>query len=364
MNRRPNSQSFSKIESLESRTLFSTSFLSQLTPTPTVTGSTIPRNGDVNPYGVAIVAPNAAGGRLVAGDVLVSNFNDSGNVQGTGTTIVEINPNNGHQTLFFEGGHNLGLTTALGVLPGGFVIVGSVHANNQGNAVAPGELIILNRNGDEIATLSNSQLLDGPWDLTIINNGAVQTVFVANVLNGTVSRLDLLVNPNGKGVPNDVHVLDETRVASGYEFRTDPNAFLVGPTGLAFSAATDTLYVASTGDNEIFAVSNAQFAFNQSGKGKLIFANSHLRGPLALAFAPNGDLITANGDAINQDLSATNPQNSEIVEFTITGKFVGQFQIDPVVGGAFGFALETQGNQTIFAAVDDVTNKLDIWFLQ
>ena len=52
--------------------------------------STVPKNGDVNPYGVA-VAPVSAG-RLVAGDVLVSNFNNHRNLQGTGTTIVEISP--------------------------------------------------------------------------------------------------------------------------------------------------------------------------------------------------------------------------------------------------------------------------------
>ena len=59
--------------------------------------STIPANGDVNPYGVAIVPKSH--GRLTAGDVLVSNFNNAANQQGTGTTIVEISPG-GHQRLF------------------------------------------------------------------------------------------------------------------------------------------------------------------------------------------------------------------------------------------------------------------------
>lgn len=45
----------------------------------------MPPNGDVNPYGVAVVTEST--GRLVAGDVLVSNFNAKSNVQGTGTTI-------------------------------------------------------------------------------------------------------------------------------------------------------------------------------------------------------------------------------------------------------------------------------------
>ena len=49
-----------------------------------------PGNGDVNPYGVAVVPTST--GKLVAGDVLVSNFNDGANNQGTGVTIMQISP--------------------------------------------------------------------------------------------------------------------------------------------------------------------------------------------------------------------------------------------------------------------------------
>ena len=59
--------------------------------------STVPFNGDVNPYGTAVVARST--GRLHAGNVLVSNFNAKSNLQGTGTTIVQISPS-GHRTLF------------------------------------------------------------------------------------------------------------------------------------------------------------------------------------------------------------------------------------------------------------------------
>src|SRR6202521_3501092 len=59
----------------------------------TINSSTIPANGDVNPYGVAFV-PNgfAPGGTITAGDVLVSNFNNGNNLQGTGTTIIQLHP--------------------------------------------------------------------------------------------------------------------------------------------------------------------------------------------------------------------------------------------------------------------------------
>lgn len=47
-----------------------------------INSSTIPANGDVNPYGVAFVPHGfPSGGSIGAGDVLIANFNDSDNVQ-------------------------------------------------------------------------------------------------------------------------------------------------------------------------------------------------------------------------------------------------------------------------------------------
>src|SRR5580658_4960906 len=52
--------------------------------------STVPDNGDLNPYAI-IVAPVSAG-KIQQGDVLVDNFNKISNLQGTGTTIVDYHP--------------------------------------------------------------------------------------------------------------------------------------------------------------------------------------------------------------------------------------------------------------------------------
>ena len=133
---------------------------------------------------------------------------------------------------------------------------------------------------------------------------------------------------------------------------------MIGPTGLAFDAKRNILYVASTGDNEIFAISNAKNRTSDAGMGSLVYQDdAHLRGPLGLVLAPNGDLITANGDAVNPDPT----QTSELVEFTPNGQFVGQFSIDPNPGGAFGLAVTNTGGVLRLAAVEDVTNSLDIW---
>ena len=52
--------------------------------------STVPANGDQNPYAI-VVAPVTAG-KIQKDDVLVDNFNDRNNLQGLGTTIVDYNP--------------------------------------------------------------------------------------------------------------------------------------------------------------------------------------------------------------------------------------------------------------------------------
>ncbi|KVS77968.1 hypothetical protein WK41_04950 [Burkholderia cepacia] len=78
-----------------------------------------------------------------------------------------------------------------------------------------------------------------------------------------------------------------------------------------------------------------------------------MSGPLTLALAPNGHLVTANGDAVNADAQ----QPSEIVEFTVDGRFVAQMQGDTVPGAAFGLAFgHGSKDQRQFAAVDDNTN--------
>jgi uncharacterized protein (TIGR03118 family) len=318
-------------------------------------------NGDLNPYGVAFVPQNfQGGGKLAPGDILVSNFNNSDNVQGTGSTIVRITPD-GQQSVFFQGEPGLGLTTALGVLPQGFVLVGSTPATTAPdgtNTVDNGAILILDSNGNQVGEISDPTLLQGPWDLTINNVDTTHAqVFVSNVLSGTVTRIDLSI-PNG-GTPQ---VDNETQIASGFAHRTDANALVVGPTGLAFDSKTGTLLVASTGDNAIYAIPNADTTSEDAGRGKAVVQDpQHLHGPLGLVLAPNGDLIAANGDAQNPDPN----QPNELVEFTKKGQFVGQFQLDPGDPGAgFGLAVQRIGDQVRFAAVDDNTSTLHVWTFQ
>jgi hypothetical protein len=331
----------------------------QLLPPPSVTSPTVPPNGDVNPYGVAFVPDGFPRfGAISPGDLLVSNFNNKANQQGTGTTIVKIMPNSS-PAVFFAGPKGLGLTTALGVLRGGFVLVGNTPTKDGTfGTIMDGSLLVLNRNGNVVAQwTAPTTNIHGPWDLTIFDQGAAAKVFVSNVLTGTVVRFDVTVDNNG------VHIVRQTQIASGYPHHSDPSALVVGPTGLAYDQRRDVLYVASTVDNAIFAVFGAGNTRFDGGKGVVIYAdNKHLHGPLALALGPNGNLFTANGDAINPD--PANP--SELTEFTPQGRFVAQLSVDPAPGGAFGIAFSQVHQNTVqFGAVDDNATppNITVWTL-
>jgi uncharacterized protein (TIGR03118 family) len=318
------------------------------------TFSTVPANGDNNPYGVAFVPADFKGqGTLQPGDLLVSNFSNKAGMQGAGSTIMRITPQ-GATSVFFQGAPGLGLTTALGVLKNGFVIVGSVPSTDGTAAgIQQGSLLILDANGNLVKTLSNADLLDSPWDLAINDKGNTAQVFVSNVLSGTVSRIDLKVPLGGKP-----KVQSETLIGSGFAWQPDGTALVLGPTGLAYDAKTDTLYVASTADNSIFAIKRAGKRTTDAGTGKDIFfgfGDPHLRGPVGMILAPNGDLIVANGDAL------PGTDNSELLEFTPDGTFVGEFQIDTGAGGAFGLAAMNDNGLLRFAAVNDNTNTVSIW---
>jgi len=317
-----------------------------------VTESTVPANGDLNPYGVAFVPANfPSGGKISPGDLLVSNFNNNTNVQGTGTTIVKISPN-GSETVFATS-TLIGVDTALGVLAHGFVIVGNLP--NSAGSIGQGALQVFDRNGNVAMTLTDASLLDGPWGLTISERDSSALVFVSNVLSGTVTRLNFTFSNGG------ITLASKTQIGSGYAHQPNSAALVAGPTGLAYDADRNILYVASTADNAIFGIGDASDLKASAGQGFMVFADQNrLHGPLGLTFAANGDLIAANGDAVN----GGGTQNS-LIEFTRQGMLVATHQIDGGAAGAcFGIASTTAGGTFLFAAVDDDLNAVTIWTLR
>ena len=326
-------------------------------PTAVRSIATVPSNGDVNPYGVAFVPNNLTSqgkGMLHPGDILVSNFNNNQNLQGTGTTIVRV-PSQGKLSVFFQAQPGVGLSTALNVLKSGYVLVGNFPSADGTCATAQsGSILVINRYGQLVGSISDQSFINGPWDSAVLDQGNRVKLFIANGLTGTVSRLNLVIGPSGP------YVESAMQIGSGYMHQCDPVTFVDAPTGLVYNPKNDVLYVASTVDNKVFALHDAADIDKDEGTGRVIYEdNKHLHGALAMTMAPNGHLLVSNNDAINPDPA----QPSEIVEFTVGGKFVKEISVDPATGGSFGLNVASAHDIATFAAVDDNANVLLIWSL-
>jgi hypothetical protein len=329
-----------------------------------VVASTVPGNGDVNPYGLARVPLSK--GSLVQGNLLVSNFNASSNFQGTGTTIVQISPS-GSISLFAQidastlpgpcpGG--VGLTTALSVLRSGWVIVGSLPTTDGTSATAQaGCLLVLDSNGNVVETFDGS-MINGPWDMTTLDSGSSANLFVTNVLNGTVAAGGKIVHGGTvvrltlAGLESGMPFLQSmTVIGSRFPERTDPAALVIGPTGVGLSPSADLLYVADSLSNRVAAIPDPVSRVTSAGIGATVTQGGSLNDPLGLAVSQAGNILTVNGN------------NGFLVETTPNGQQTFKTLLDssgnpPGAGALFG--LVPVAGQGLYY-VDDATNTLNLF---
>ncbi len=299
-----------------------------------------PAKGDQNPYGVAVVRRSV--GKLVKGNVLVSNFNNANNQQGTGSSIMQVSPS-GHASVFAvvpqpTSTKAVGLTTALVELPKGFVVVGSLPAPGGKPAhMRAGALTILNSKGHVVNTLTGKGI-NGPWDMTAVSHKNSATLFVTNVLNGTVKAKGSTVHKGTvlriglKVAGKSVTMTSSKVIATGFGEHTDPAALVVGPTGVGL-ASNGTLYVADSVANRIAAIPSAMTRTTALGGGGMtVSTGKNLNDPLGLAIAPNGDVISTNGG------------DGKIVETTpSSGKQFAKTLIHNGAGDLFGLAIAPKG---------------------
>lgn len=335
--------------------------------------STIPPNGDLNPYGVFRVPRTV--GDLTRGSILVSNFNNSANLQGTGSTIVQISPT-GSFSVFAQidpstlpgpcpGG--IGLTTALVILRSGWVIVGSLPTTDGTAATAQaGCLLVLDSHGNVVETIAGGPI-NGPWDMTVLDQTGSMgmpsraILFVNNVLNGTVAAGGTVVNGGAtlriilSVMPGTMpSVQSMTVIGSGFSERTDPAALVIGPTGLALGKNNKTLFVADSMNNRIAAISNPLTRTSSAGTGRTISIGGKLDDPLGMTLAVNGDILTANGD--DGFLVETTPRGGQIAAVELDDTPVpGSL---PGAGTLFGFT-DVSGFGVVF--VDDGFNELNLF---
>jgi len=334
--------------------------------------STVTDNGDLNPYAV-VVAPVSAG-KIQKDDVLVDNFNNIANLQGTGTTIVDYNPATKQTSLFAslpqklpECPGGVGLTTAMTMLKSGWVIVGSTPSTD-GTTKTKGDgcLLVLDPNGKMVAAWSGPTI-NGPWgNMAVIDHGDTAILFISmagfdvpgpdvidpasgypvTVHKATVLRLELSI-PEGKPPV----LVSQTVVGDGFSQRADRDNFLFGPTGLAL-APDDTLYVTDGMDNQITAIPDAVKRTASAGVGRLVTENGLLAWPLAMATTPSGNLLVCNGK--NGQLVEVDPRTGK----QLYAQWIDsdQAQSPPGNGDLFGIAMTPDGKG--FYYVEDDVNTL------
>jgi hypothetical protein len=234
--------------------------------------------------------------------VLVSNFNDAANAQGTGSSIVAVSPSGSVRGFAVLSPPTstpaVGLTTSLVALRSGNVIVGSLPA--PGGQARAGALTVLNAQGQVVEKFSGGAI-NGPCDMTSLDRGHHVVLFVSNVLNGTVAagaadvdrgtvvRLTLEISPG-----HAPQLTSERVIATGLREHTDPNALIVGPTGLGL-APNGVLYVADTARNRIASIPDALNRTQAARSGGITLSRGgRLASPLGLTIAPNGDVLTVN----------------------------------------------------------------------
>jgi hypothetical protein len=334
--------------------------------------STIPDNGDLNPYAV-VVAPVSAG-KIAKDDVLIDNFNNISNLQGTGGSIVLYSPATKKTTLFAKLPQHLpqcpggvGMSAAMTMLQSGWVIVGSAPSTD-GTTKTKGEgcLMVFDAQG-QLATAWSGANISMPWgNIATLDHGTAASLFVSmagfevpgpevldpasgnpvTLKKATVLRLDLTID---EGQPPKIAA--QTVIGDGFSQRADKDAFLVGPTGLALGK-DNQLYVSDAVENRITVIPDAASRTTSAGTGAAVTKDGLLQRPLALAITGEGHLLAVNaknGQVVEIDPAAGKQLYAQWID-------TNQAQSPPGNGDLFGIAMTPDGKG--FYYVEDDTNFL------
>lgn len=241
-----------------------------------------PVTHDVNPYGLAYAS--SSWGDIKAGDLVVCDFNDKQNVQGTGTSILHIGSTPGSKPHHLVNATSLEGCAALALSPDDTVWPADFTANN-----AP----IVSNTG-QILTLERSNIWHKPWAIAFSSNQTVPAFYVANAHSGDIVRIDLTHNTL-------------TSIITGFAVNAGKAGRILGPSGLNYVASTDTLIVVDGQNNTLYAIDNVStipkdglhvndqsFSGPDASDGRVIHQGKPLNGPIGSALLPGGHIAVTN----------------------------------------------------------------------
>jgi hypothetical protein len=311
-------------------------------------GSTVVK-GEMNPYGLDVAKSDS--GLIETGDLVVCNFNNSKNVQGTGRTILALHPVVGSTPTFIAKDPSLVGCDALALGPTDVSWAAAYSANDNPLVDATGSLL--------------TTLPFGPWhgpfgEAFSPKKGPFgkAAFYVTNAGDGTIVRVNIL---SAGGFSFDV-------VATGFAINGGQPGSILGPSGLQYDAKNDNLYIVDGADNSLTVfkhvstippggifLENGSFGGRFHNRARRVFSGSPLNGPISSALLPNGHLVLGNtGNAAGFNI---------MVEISPSrGKVVATKNVDTGPAGAlFGMvATGTSDDDVQLFYNDDNSNTLNV----
>jgi hypothetical protein len=324
------------------------SVLQTLTREQTI-GSTVPSTpADVNPYGLDVA--KITSGKIDAGDLVVCDFNNPGNVQGTGTELVALHPIVGSSPTLIAKNHTLMGCNAVATSPTGAIWAAAFKANDN-PIFSPG--------GTLLTALDN-----GPWNHPFgetfsppLNAGSVPAFYVSNAGDGSIVRVSVFPGPTFRF----------TTIATGFPVNGGKPGSILSPSGLNYQSSGDILYVVDGTNNALYAIRNVSsvptngiavngltFSGSAASSAHVIFSGAPLNGPISSAILPGGNIAVGNTlDPDGQNL---------IVEISPSGQVLSVRNVDTGAAGAlFGMvATGTSASDAKLYFNDDNDNTVKV----
>jgi hypothetical protein len=290
--------------------------------TETTIGSAVdPVTGDQNPYGLDIAPTDS--GLIHRGDLVVCDFNDSANVQGTGNAIIALAPQPGSSPRpVITNAALLGCTENVQTRDDTIWVTAFV---------AP-DVAIVSPAGKLLTTLSGSPFT-APFGITMArdDNGYGDPVFYESDANtGAIVR----IRAGRSGTHTDV-------IATGFSVNNGAPGTELGPGGLQYDPSHDRLYIVDGANNTLVELRHVStipsggitvgadgmtFSGPFKHRARLVLSGSPLNAPISSALLPNGDVAIGN---------TGNPNGENLmVEITPHGKVADVKNVDTGASGA------------------------------
>lgn len=317
------------------------SVLKFLTKISTIGSTVDPINGDQNPYGLTI-AP-ASGGDIVAGDLVVCNFNDAANIQGLGSTIEVLKPKAGARPKRLIADPHLTGCAAIALGRSG-PWAAALDANDN-PIVSPQGAIVDPLN-------ANSFAWTGPWGEAFVAGPKSPAAFYeSNANDGSIVRINL----------GPTFTFD--KIATGLPVNHSVPGSILAPSGLTYDPNRDVLYVVDGAVNAVIAIDGPATIPNGGivvrgnhpegsfrSRVRVLHVGPPLNAPISAALLFNGNLVVGN------------TADNRVVEFAPSGRLLGVRTLDTGSAGAL-FGIVASGSSVATTRVyfnDDNANTVDV----